>query len=194
MNKQEIIDALNAKGVTFDPAQTKAELAALLGSAVGKPGDEAGKTDTTGTPPAGEPEKPAEDKPAESIPAATEEQPVDIAAADAAVAELHRGADVSQAATPFVEFLAEREMLPEEEIIEKVKAGLTREQAVEVLNNQREHDGKPPLSAAQLDEARDDSGDIPESEIIEKVRAGLTRPQAIEVIHNQRAHEKAGRR
>ena len=197
MNKQEIIDALNAKGVTFDPAQTKAELAALLGSAVGKPGDEAGKTDTTGVPPAGEPEKPAADKPAEAPPADVNFVPPGEQAPAEVIPQAKPPAadEPAESVTgPITEFLAERETLPEAEIIEKVRAGLTREQAVEVLNNQREHDGKPPLSAAQLDEARDDSGDIPEAEIIEKVRAGLTRPQAIEVIHNQRAHDKAGRR
>lgn len=213
MNKQEIIDALNAKGVTFDPAQTKAELAALLGSTVGKPGEEAARTPTTGAQPAGEPEKPADDKPAEAPPADVNfvppgeqapepvipqaEEPADDKTVKfpspetaAIMADIINGAE--PATTSFVEFIAERETLPEAEILAKVKAGLSREQAVEVLNSQRQHDGLPPLSASELNEARDDSGDIPEAEIIAKMKAGLTRPQAIEVIHNQRAHDEAG--
>lgn len=195
MNKQDIIDALNAQGVTFDPTQSKGDLAALLGNTVGKPGDEAGKTDTTGAPPAGEPEKPAADKPAEAPPAdvnfvppgeqapvpvlpqadkpaddkpaesvaGTTAPPVDIAAADAAAARLHSGADLSQASTaPFVEFLAERETLPfpspfpklipdeewdadyqaqfEAALAEKIAAGLSKEQALEVIERQIDWD------------------------------------------------------
>lgn len=170
MNKQEIIDKLNAQGTTFDPSSTKAELEALLKSSSVPAGDAAAAPPATAAAPEAAPAPQGDDKRAEA----------------AAPADSVTG--------PITEFLAERETLPESEILEKVRAGLTREQAVEVISAQREHDGLPPLSAAQLDEARDDSGDIPEGEIIEKVRAGLTRPQAIEVIHNQRAHDKEGRR
>lgn len=172
MNKQEIIDALNAKGVTFDPAQTKAELAALLGSAAGKPGDEAGNTDTTGELPAGEPEKPADDKPAEKEPAefisfavpivqpalppvvldppvVVVDPPV-VVIDPPAVVDPH-GTDAPQAETlpspsPFPKLIPDEEWSSAEQaefealLQEKISAGLSKEQALEVIERQIDWD------------------------------------------------------
>ncbi len=179
MNKQQIIETLNAQGTTFDPASTKAELEALLKSSSVPAGDGAAAPPAATAEPAAGAAPPAADKP-EAFPSAE--------TADVMDAIIAGGAPATDA---LGEFPAGRETLPESEILEKVRAGLTREQAVEVINAQREHDGKPRLSAAELEAAGDDAGDIPESEIAGKVRAGLTRNQAIEVIHNQREHDKA---
>jgi hypothetical protein len=101
MNKSEIIEKLNAQGVTFDPAQSKAELAALLGTTEGKPGDGTASNGTGAEPPAAGPPDPDEETPADPEPA------------DAEMKEL---------------------------VAAKVAAGLTFEQALEVISRQREED------------------------------------------------------
>lgn len=113
MNKTEIQDALRSRGIAYDETATKADLAALL---------QAATASETIPPTAGEIKGGAE--PGEGVQEGGGLPPV--------ATTLPETKPVADAAL--------QDEIPEIEIIAKIRAGLTREQAIEVINNQRAHD------------------------------------------------------
>lgn len=131
MNKQEIIDALNAAGVTFDPAQSKAELLALLPATGGKPGDAAASESTPAAPTDAADAKPAGDSPPEAPPAPPAQAPQAEAAAIPSPFP-HLVPDEHWNGTCQAEF--------ETMLREKTAAGLSKKQALEVIESQIRND------------------------------------------------------
>ena len=124
MNKTEVQDALRSRGIAFDETATKADLEALLKAATASAASPA----TVGEIKGGA-------EPGEGVQEGGGLPPVAITTpeADPSTDEIRDGLEkfLSSPAT---------DEIPEIEIIAKIRAGLTRDQAIEVINNQRAHD------------------------------------------------------
>jgi hypothetical protein len=147
MTKQEIIDQLNAAGVTFDPKQTKEQLLALLpgeGSAPEKSAAAAGASDAeqseSDTPVPSEPNSSATAPPLSTLPPEDDQDGDDDESDDDEEEEDDGPPSPFPRLIPSSQWDEDDQEEFEAMVAEKVRAGLSRDQAIEVIERQFDWD------------------------------------------------------